>query len=75
MKEGISIKQISKFEKEYGIENKFIRKKVHKTTHNKNYVDDSIAMKIWIALDIHQDKVLKIKKDIEERTYMANEPY
>lgn len=69
------IQQITKIQKEYGIKNNIIRKKIHKTTNKKYYVDDFIAMKIWIALGINTNKVFKIKRDIEERKRMLNELY
>lgn len=75
MKEGFIILQITKHQKEYGIKNEIIRKKVHKTRHNKYYVDDFIAMKIWIALGVEPERVLKVKQEIEERNRMANEPF
>jgi hypothetical protein len=74
-KEGITIQQIAKLQKEYGIKNNIIQKKIHRTAHDKYYVDDFIAMKIWIALGVNSDKVYKIKKDIEERKRMSNELY
>lgn len=73
MKEGFIIQQITQYQKEYGIKNKIIRKKVRTTRHGKHYVDDFIAMKIWIALGVEPEKVLKIKKENEERNRMANE--
>lgn len=75
MKEGFIILQITKHQKEYGIKNKIIRKSVHKTKHNKYYVDDFVAMKIWIALGAEPEKVCKVKQDIQERNRMANEPF
>ena len=75
MKEGFIILQITKHQKEYGIKNKIIRKRVHKTRHNKHYVDDFIAMKVWVALGVEPEKVLKVKQDMKERNHMANEPF
>ena len=74
-KKVLFIQLITKHQKEYGIKNKIIRKNVHKTTHNKYYVDDFIAMKIWIALGVEPEKVLKVKQEFEERNRMANEPF
>ena len=75
MKEGLIIQLISKNQKEYGVKNNIIRKKVHKTRHGKYYVEEFIAMKIWIALGVNSDKVAKIKRDVAERNRMANEPF
>lgn len=75
MKEGFIIQQITKHQKEYGIKCGIIRKMVHKTKNDKYYVDDFIAMKIWIALGVEPEKVLKVKQEFEERNRMANEPF
>ena len=75
MKEGFVIQQITKHQKEYGIKSGIIRKVVHKTKNGKCYVDDFIAMKIWIALGVEPEKVLKVKQEFEERNRMANEPF